>query len=282
MRVPRLAGRLRVSPLRALRSGREDGFLVRALLLLLVGGTAVAQGAYVVPANDARVLRGVDFGAAQVVDPALTALYGACDANTGHGGCADDPAHNTAILKFADGTVFFDAKMAIDADGSTLSKLAVRPNQPETSFRFADPAAEGGVGPSLDAERVPYVVMPLGDFRRETGVQVGDLAAVVHGGQVRFAVIGDLGPRTHIGEASMALHMAFGRHICTAYDAGGNCSAFTDTSIDAPVLYFFFPDTKRLIADGLTPANINERIQTAGKQVWTAFLARQRESQGGK
>lgn len=241
---------------------------------------AAGDAPYRAPSTDARVLRGVDFSKGQAIDPQLTSLYQACDENTERGGCKDDPAHNTAILRFGDGTVFFDAKMAIDADGSTLSKLAVRPNQPETSFRYPDPTGTG-VGPSLDAERVPYVVMPLGDFRRESGVQLGDLAAVVHDGRVEFAIVGDLGPRTHIGEASMKLHMQFGRHLCTAYDVAGNCSAFTDTSIDPPVLYFFFPDTKKLIADGLTPENIDERINSVGQHVWDGFLARQRDAREG-
>ena len=62
-------------------------------------------------------------------------MYQACDANRERGGCYTDQAHNTAVLRFPDGTVFFDAKMAIDADGSALSKLAEHPNQPETAFR---------------------------------------------------------------------------------------------------------------------------------------------------
>ncbi len=254
---------------------RKWGWLMPVLVSVAGGAQNTAGTPYTAPATDAKVLHGVDFAKAQLVDPQLTATYGACDQNTGHGGCYDDPARNTAILRFGDGTVFFDAKMAIDADGSVLSKRAEHPNQPETSFRYPDPTGTGE-GPSLDAERVPYVVMPLGDFRRESGVSLGDLAAVVKDGVVHFAIVGDLGPRTHIGEASMKVHMMFGRNICTAYDADGNCSAFTDTSIDPPVLYFFFPDTRKLIYDGLTPANINGRIATAGQQVWSDFLARQR------
>lgn len=250
-----------------------------AALSVAAVSAAIAQVPYAVPAADARVLHGVDFAGAPLLDPQLTALYQACDAKRDRGGCYDDQAHNTAILRFGDGTVFFDAKMAIDADGSTLSKRAEHPNQPETSFRYPDPTGTG-VGPSLDAERVPYVVMPLGDFRRESGVSLGDLAAVIKNGRVQFAIVGDLGPRTHIGEASMKLHAQLGHTICTAYDAEGNCSTFTDLSIDPPVLYFLFPDTRKLIIDGLTAGNINERIATVGQQVWSAFLAHQRDTQG--
>lgn len=264
-----------------------------AVLPIVATAVAVAQAPYSVPPVDAKTLHSVDFSQAQPVDPQLTALYQACDQKQDRGGCSSDPAHNTAVLRFPDGTVFFDAKMAIDADGSVLSKRAEHPNQPETSFRYPaavnpesatgtrDPYATGP-GPSLDAERVPYVVMPLGDFRRETGVSLGDLAAVVKDGQVHFAIVGDLGPRTHIGEASMKLHMEFGRKICTTFDESGNCSTFTDTSLDPPVLYFFFPDTRKLIYDGLTAENINERISTVGGQVWKSFLTHQHEERGTK
>lgn len=271
---------------------------VVTVLACMAGGMAAsgARGSadvpYSVPPVDAKSLRGVDFAKAQLVDPGLTALYQACDQNQERGGCYSDQAKNTVVLRFPDNTVFFDAKMAIDADGSVLSKRAERPNQPETSFRYpkaaeadgstasvSDPYATGP-GPSLDSERVPYVVMPLGDFRRESGVQLGDLAAVVKDGRVVFAIVGDLGPRTHIGEGSMKLHNELGHTMCTAYDAEGNCSAFTDNSIDPPVLYFLFPDTKKLIYEGLNAGNINERINTAGQQVWSAFLARQRQEQG--
>ena len=258
---------------------RASSRLLLLGLALLAGSQRAAWAAYTAPPTDEHVLKGVDFGKAQVLDPQLTSLYQACDESHDRGGCATDPAHNTVILKFDDNTVFFDAKMAIDADGSVLSKRAEHPNQPETAFRYPDPTGGGGMGPSLDSERVPYVVMPMGDFRRESGVSVGDLAAVVHDGQVHFAIVGDVGPRTHIGEASMKLHMEFGRHICTAYDEGGNCSAFTDTSIDAPVLYFFFPDTRKLIYEGLNASNVNERIESVGHQVWRAFLEKQKQEQ---
>lgn len=267
------------------------GLLKGAMLLaVLAPGCAfgAAKDVYSAPATDVRLLRGVNFGKAQLLDTQLTSVYLACDQKQERGGCSSDPSRNSAVLRFPDNTIFFDAKMAIDADGSALSKRAERPNQPETSFRYpnlpgpaggegtADPMATGP-GPSLDAERVPYVVMPLGDFKRESGVSLGDLAAVIKDGRVQFAIVGDLGPRTKIGEGSMKLHEQLGHTFCTAYDEAHNCTTFSDASIEPPVLYFLFPDTRKLIIEGLTPENINERIATVGQQVWKAFLAKQRE-----
>ena len=235
---------------------------------------ACAAAPYTAPPADAGTLQGIDFAKAQVILPELTQRFGACDAQDPPG-CKVDPSRNTVILKFPDGTVFYDAKMTIDADGSTLSKRAERPNQPETALRY--PVSDL----SLDSERVPYIVLPIGDLLHASGLGKGDLAAVIKDGRLQFAIVGDVGPPPKIGEGSMKLHADLGHNTCTAHDAGGNCSEFTDVSIDPPVLYFVFPNTRRLIYDGLAPENINERIATMGHEVWNTFLQQQQPSKSG-
>lgn len=239
-----------------------------ALVWSLTGCPVDAQTNYAVPPADAAALRGIRFAGARAILPELTQRFAACDRQNAPG-CKVDPSRNTAILQFPDGPVFFDAKMAIDADGSTLSKRAEFPNQPETALRYPT------TGESLDSERVPYIVLPIGDLRRTAGVSTGDLAAVLKDGKLQFAIVGDVGPPPKIGEGSMKLHANLGHNTCTAFDAGGHCSEFTDVSIDPPVLYFVFPNTRRLIYDGLSPENINERIATAGREVWNIFLKQQ-------
>ncbi len=262
------------------------GFCAWCVLGMGVSTVRAQQVQYRAPASDLKVLRVIDFSGTESVAPEMTQLYAACDRSTQRGGCASDPARNTVLLKFPDslasdgtplarGPVFFDAKMAIDADGSTLSKLAERPNQPETALRYPT------TGTSLDSEFVPYIVMPLGNFRQATGVALGDLAAVVKDGQVHFAIVGDLGPRTHLGEGSMALHALFGHLRCDAHDAGGHCMRFADVSLDPPVLYFVFPDSRQLLIEGLGPENINARIDALGAQLWSAFLIEQGSVAGG-
>ncbi len=123
-------------------------------------------------------------------------------------------------------------------------------------------------------------MLPIGDLLRTAGLHKGDLAAVIKDGQLQFAVVGDVGPPPKIGEGSMKLHANLGHNTCTAYEAG-NCQAFTDVSIDSPVLYFVFPNTWRLIADGLSPENINERIATAGRAAWNNLLKQQKQSKTG-
>ncbi len=257
-----------------MRRHTREGHRATAALLCacLSGSLAGAQTPFQAPPSDEGVLRGIDFAKAQVILPELTQRFQSCDQQEPPG-CKVDPSRNTVILLFPDGPVFFDAKMAIDADGSALSKRHEFPNQPETALRY--PTTDT----SLDSERVPYIVLPIGDLRRTTGASVGDLAAVVKDGKLQFAIVGDVGPPPKIGEGSMKLHANLGHNTCTAYDEAGNCSEFTDVSIDAPVLYFVFPNTKRLLLDGLSAENINARIASVGSDVWNAFL-RQQQGKG--
>ena len=239
-----------------------------ALVSSLAGCRVIAQTHYAVPSADAAALHGIRFAGARAILPELTQRFAVCDQQDPPG-CKVDPSRNTVILQFPDGPVFFDAKMAIDADGSTLSKRAEFPNQPETALRYPT------TGGSLDSERVPYIVLPIGDLRRTACVGTGDLAAILKDGKLQFAIVGDVGPPPKIGEGSMKLHANLGHNTCTTFDASGHCSEFTDISIDPPVLYFVFPNTRRLIYDGLSPENINDRIATAGREAWNTFLKQQ-------
>ena len=253
-------------------SGRGQTLLWASMVYLILLRTA--RGAnpapYAAPTSDTGMLRTVHFSRAQVILPELTQRFAACDAQEPPG-CKVDPSRNTVILQFPDGTVFYDAKMAIDADGSTLSKRQEFPNQPETALRYPT------TGTSLDSERVPYIVLPIGDLRRTASVGTGDLAAVIKDGRLAFAIVGDVGPPPKIGEGSMRLHADLGHKTCTAYDEGGNCKAFTDVSIDPPVLYFVFPNTRRLLFEGLSPDNIDGRIASVGRDVWNSFLGQQQQ-----
>ena len=122
-------------------------------------------------------------------------------------------------------------------------------------------------------------MLPIGGLLRGEGLSKGDLAAVIKDGRLQFAIVGDVGPPPKIGEGSMKLHSNLGHNTCTAYDPGGNCSEFTDVSIDPPVLYFVFPNTHQLIFDGLTPENINGRIAAVGRETWINFVKQQQQQQ---
>jgi hypothetical protein len=55
----------------------------------------------------------------------------------------------------------------------------------------------------LDAEVVPFVVLPKGGFGK---VQIGDVAIVRFRDRVVYAIVGDAGPATKLGEGSIALN----------------------------------------------------------------------------
>ncbi|MFF5256252.1 glycoside hydrolase family 75 protein [Streptomyces leeuwenhoekii] len=105
--------------------------------------------------------------------------------------------------------VFWKADMDIDCDGQPGARCNHRTDRSFTAVT----AYSRSDGRPLDAERLPYIVVPgagrLWDHRAH-GVQGGSVAAVIHGDRVRYAVVGDTGPRDIIGEASYAAAEALG------------------------------------------------------------------------
>jgi hypothetical protein len=82
--------------------------------------------------------------------------------------------------------------IADPAPGYAVSQTALR----DSSRLLRDPRAY------VDAWEVPYVVAPPELLAR--GVALGDLAAVLYGGKITFAIVADVGPHGHYGEASPA------------------------------------------------------------------------------
>ncbi|MFJ6657298.1 glycoside hydrolase family 75 protein [Streptomyces sp. NPDC091377] len=107
------------------------------------------------------------------------------------------------------GAVFWKADMDIDCDGRAGRHCNARSDpsfSPQTSVRQSD-------GRALSAETLPFVVVPMPSRiwdHREHGARAGAVAAVVHRDRVRYAVVGDRGPRDLIGEASYAMAEALG------------------------------------------------------------------------
>ncbi|WP_122614604.1 glycoside hydrolase family 75 protein [Streptomyces sp. Tu 4128] len=105
--------------------------------------------------------------------------------------------------------VYWKADLDVDCDGVPGDRCNSGSDphfSPATAFTRSD-------GRPLDAERLPYVVVPepsdIWDHR-EDDVRGGSLAALVRGDRVRYAVVGDVGPRDLIGEASYAAAKALG------------------------------------------------------------------------
>jgi hypothetical protein len=239
-------------------------------LLFLGCISAAAQAVYTPPPSSAAAVAGVDFAAARPIGERFSARFRECDTRSTCDGrplrfnCRLDPSHNTVLLRLPDGTIFFDGKMGLDADGSPISRRnATGTDQPETSFRF-----EVAGRPSVDADKIPFIVLPGGGFAAKLGLQQGDLAAVVFNGKVVFSLVADSGPTCKIGEGSIQLHEELGHRVCLARNGRQECTRLRNVGIEKGVLYFVFPRSK--IA-GLTPANAKQRIAEEGARLFTAL-----------
>ncbi|WP_405558047.1 glycoside hydrolase family 75 protein [Streptomyces sp. NBC_01171] len=152
--------------------------------------------------------------------------------------------------------VFWKADLDTDCDGWPGARCNRRTDpyfSPATAFPQSD-------GRPLDAERLPYIVIPpasaLWDHRAH-GVRGGSVAAVLYRDRVRYAVVGDTGPRDIIGEASYATARALG--IDPDPRVGGAPSGVT---------YIVFRDTRvRPIAD-------HEDAVAQGEELARKFVGR--------
>ncbi|MEU6666855.1 glycoside hydrolase family 75 protein [Streptomyces sp. NPDC046727] len=105
--------------------------------------------------------------------------------------------------------VFWKADLDIDCDGRPTARC----NRRTDPLFAATTAFQQSDGRQLNAATLPYIVVPAPSRRwdfREHGVRGGAVAAVVYRGRVRYAVVGDTGPRDLIGEASYATARSLG------------------------------------------------------------------------
>ncbi|WP_328678258.1 glycoside hydrolase family 75 protein [Streptomyces sp. NBC_00322] len=107
------------------------------------------------------------------------------------------------------GAVFWKADMDIDCDGQVTSKCNADTDpwfQDDTAFHQSN-------GKPLNAEKLPYVVVPSSSGiwnYAGAGIKGGGVVAVIYNNKVEYAVVGDTGPNKIIGEASYATAKALG------------------------------------------------------------------------
>jgi hypothetical protein len=151
---------------------------------------------------------------------------------------------NADICKL-NGAVYFESGMNIDCDGPADTCQPQHcpsddpSNQSQTSFTDAQ-------GHFLSAGLTPYVVIP-NDFTYP-GLDTtngGNVIAVLYKDQLEFAVFGDTGPNTIIGEAAYATANALGIDPDPA--TGGT---------QGPVTYIVFTGS------GVAPADLSNPLET--------------------
>ncbi len=247
--------------------------LVISTAILALGVRARPQDGYRPPAESAATVSKIRFADARTVGGKFRTRFSGCDDHEVCVGktqaCSTDKSNNKALLKLPGGVIFFEAKMAIDTDGSRLSRTLYEErkksgkaliDQPDTSFRYVD-------GTSLDADIVPYIAVPGGGFRDSLGFDTGDIVAVVYKSTIAYALVGDIGPCCKIGEGSLRLHEQLGQRACIERDGAGVCTRAANHSIEKGVLYFIFAGSRARIVPGLTPGNINERLKNLGPEM---------------
>ncbi|WNV88786.1 glycoside hydrolase family 75 protein [Umezawaea sp. Da 62-37] len=130
------------------------------------------------------------------------------------------------------GAVWYKADLDVDCDGKVTAKC----NEDTDPWFQDDTAFHDSKGAPLQADKLPYVVVPspsgTWDYRK-FGISGGGIVAVIYNNKVEYAVVGDTGPTAIIGEASYA----------TAVDLGINPDPENGGS-DGPVHYIYFKNSK--------------------------------------
>lgn len=284
---------------------RPQAHAVRSLAFLLLAvvvppPTSAQPVPYQPPGRSAAALAGIPFTKAQPVDEGYRQEFTECDRTNRFRGqtmpsfrkCSGDPNNVRALLRFPDGTVFFDSKLSLDIDGSWLAcKGSGAPtSQCPTSFNWPIRVSRPGQEHErfVDPDNVPYVVIPTTnlagrsdrEFRQLTGVELGDLGVVVYGDVIVPVMVADGGPHNKLGEGSSRLHELVGADKCRTgqrrndgtrlpiakrWTSDTYCLNYRNASEPHSVLTFIFPGTRREIA-GLGPAPALSRIQQVALQ----------------
>ncbi|MGW1555684.1 glycoside hydrolase family 75 protein [Streptomyces sp. NPDC002144] len=134
---------------------------------------------------------------------------------------SDEGAPATVPVCATRDAVFWKADLDIDCDG----RPGPRCNRRTDPLFTAATAFQQSDGRHLSAESLPYIVVPAVSRIWNHGVRGGSVAAVVYRDRVQYAVVGDIGPRGIIGEASYATARGLG--ISPDPRGGGAASGVT-------------------------------------------------------
>src|SRR6185437_15560334 len=179
----------------------------------------------------------------------------------------------TYVGRLRSGAYAFQSTLQLDVDGSIYCRQTPY-GQPYTSLRLSN-------GSALDADIVPYVVLPVRSSGVFKGVEIGDVAVLIYHNKVAYAVVGDRGPANKLGEASLETFRLLGaeRVLKTNHglpNSSGSClRAFPSHTAKGrlevaglgankdPITTIVFPGTRSLIDLGGTASLIASTDQVA-------------------
>jgi subtilisin family serine protease len=226
-------------------------------------GTLIAPDGYAPPPASRGQLDGVPFDQAIRVGDKFSDRFRDWD-HTPKGRI--DPNRCKGLYRLPGAVLFWESKMAIDADGSpTPSVLASSSgSSPHTSLTFSHTAGDTN---AINAEVVPYFVLPKGDFVDEFGIELGTLGVILFEDRMTGAIFADEGPRDKIGEASIRVHELV-RGDAAPWKGNPADKILRDVSVEKGVLYFVFPNV-RFDADAFGP----NRQEEMASSIHTAAMA---------
>jgi hypothetical protein len=175
-----------------------------------------------------------------------------------------------SVGKLANGVVIVKARhMTLDTDGASQE------------IRACDKTAQAGTalmtpqGRPTDANAIPYFVLPgcggaanrerctANPPYRQLGLRKGNLAAVISGEKIAFAIAADLGPEKQFGEGSVELPRRLGHETVGKHPTNPRCAK--DESLNAGVIFVIFPGSN----DKWLPA---DAITEKGSTLWNQLL----------
>ena len=174
-----------------------------------------------------------DSGGAPITAAEIRAALGAsCTPLAGTGLYATDSGETDTIpiCQGPGAILYWQSDLDVDCDGGRTAVCMADPSYlPDTSTTGSD-------GLPIDAETVPFVVIPLPSARfryPDHDIDLGQLALVTYGDRWAFGVFADEGPSGIIGEASYAMASALGIDpdpSTGGADAGATFVIFTGAS----------------------------------------------------
>ncbi|ODV41868.1 hypothetical protein AWV79_32075 [Cupriavidus sp. UYMMa02A] len=99
---------------------------------------------------------------------------------------------------------------------------------------------------------------------KQLGMQLGDLAAIISGDKISFAIAGDSGPEKKFGEGSIQLHRELGHEVIGKVAGKAKCAA--NRSLLSETYLVIFPGSNRTWIP-------NDRIRQAGGALWNSLMA---------
>ncbi|MCX4863318.1 glycoside hydrolase family 75 protein [Streptomyces sp. NBC_01369] len=226
----------------------------RTLALAAASGAALLATVTLGPAAHAGPARGANLKEGSVSAADLLAKVTSCSQISNGKYRTDEETSATIPVCGKNGAVFWKADMDVDCDGEITAAC----NEDTDPWFQNGTAFETSAGKPLNAEKLPYVVVPSASSiwnYSDAGIKGGGVVAVIYDNKVEYAVVGDTGPNKIIGEASYATAKALG--IDPDPETGG---------AESGVTYILFKNSK------VSPIENHSAAVTAGDALAKQFI----------